>query len=128
MTLRPVPPHLLAAAGIGGAAAVGATIGWVSMRVLYRMDRLAAPDGAGDPIWSLTWTNASFPFSTVAVVVVAFGLTFAGLAGALLASYEGRTRDLARQRRTVAATTRAPLLRRSAAQPVHRSHRGDPDR
>lgn len=128
MTIRPVSPHLFAATSIGGAATVGATIGWVSMRVLYRMDRLAAPDGAGDPIWSLTWTNASFPFSIVAVVVVAFGLTFAGLAGALLASYEDRARDLTRQRRAVATTNRTPLLRRSAAQPVHRSHRGASDR
>lgn len=109
---RTTSPHTVAAAVIGGAALAGAVVGWSLMRVTYRLDRFAAPDGAGDPIWALTWTNASFPFTTVAIVVVAFTAAFACLATALIATRQTHDRAVARQRRIVAAGARTPLMRR----------------
>lgn len=114
-TLRPASPHAVAATAIAAAAFIGAVVGWVLMRVAYRLDRLAAPDGAGDPVWSLTWTNASFPFTMVALVVVAFTVLFAVLAAAVVLAHQGSTRDLAHQRRILAAGNTTPLLRRPAA-------------
>ena len=114
-TLRTASPHTVAAAAIAGAALTGATVGWILMRVAYRLDRLAAPDGAGDPVWSLTWTNASFPFIMVVLVVVAFTVLFAVLAAAVVLAHQASIGDLARQRRILAAGTTTPLLRRPAA-------------
>ncbi|WP_169918158.1 hypothetical protein [Rhodococcus zopfii] len=110
-------PHTIAAAAIAGAAVTGAAVtgaavGWVLMRVVYRLDRFAAPDGVGDPVWSLTWTNASFPFTLVVLVVVGFTVLFAVLAAAVVLAYQASTRDLARQRRILAVGTTTPLLRR----------------
>lgn len=117
-TPRPAAPHTVAATAIAAAAFIGAVVGWTLMRVAYCLDRLAAPDGAGDRVWSLTWTNASFPFTMVALVVVTFTVLFAVLAAAIVFAHQASTRDLARQRRILAAGTTAPLLRRPAAPDV----------
>ena len=114
-TPRPASPHTVAATAIAVAAFIGAVVGWTLMRVAYRLDRLAAPDGAGDPVWSLTWTNASFPFTMVALVVVTFTVLFAVLAAAVVLAHQASTRDLARQRRILAAGATTPLLRRPTA-------------
>ncbi|NLU65040.1 MULTISPECIES: hypothetical protein [unclassified Rhodococcus (in: high G+C Gram-positive bacteria)] len=112
--LRPASPHAVAATAIAAAALTGATVGWILMRVAYRLDRLAAPDGAGDPVWSLTWTDASFPFTMVALVVGAFTVLFAALAAAVVLAHQASTRDITRQRRILATGTTTPLLRRPA--------------
>lgn len=114
MTTPPASPrpHTIAAAVIGGAALTGALIGWALIRIAYRLDRFAANDGAGEPVWSLAFTNAAFPFTVVVGVVAAFTAGFAGLAAAVVIDQHTHARAVARQHRILAAGTTTPLLRR----------------
>lgn len=114
MTTPPASPRpqAIAAAVVGGAALTGALIGWTLMRIAYRLDRFAANDGAGDPVWSLAFTNAGFPFTVVIVVVAAFTAGFAGLAAAVVIDQHTHARSVARQHRILEAGTTTPLLRR----------------
>lgn len=128
-TERTASPHTVLAMAIGGAALAGAAVGWTLMRVAYRLDRLATPDGTGDPIWALTWTDASFPFTIVAIVVLTFTALFGVLAAAVAVSHQRSVRDIARQRRILAHTRPVPLLQRSNLGSVAwPTNRGTPSR
>lgn len=118
MTTPPASPRTVAASVIGGAALTGAAIGWILMRIAYRLDRFAANDGAGAPVWALAFTNAGFSFTVVIAVVAAFTAGFAGLAAALVIDQHTYARAVARQHRILAAGTTTPLLRRRSRPPL----------
>lgn len=104
------------AAIVGGSALAGAVLGWVELRILYLLDRAATVAGPADPAFALSWTNASFPFTTVAAVVVGMGATFAILAVAVIIS---RQRGIERVDRERDAMTGRPSLLHPDRRPPH---------